>query len=492
MKALGIIFGTCLMSTASFGQIKLPGGGGITLDLGGGLDNLVKPESPLSTSPKDTYIGFPFLDGLNPDFKTLANADKTDGKWMLQPGAYRMTLHSFCGRGYAKGPSKGMGYGTAVWKGKQADILQKLLRNYDAASVPQHDAQLLIWSIIARVKPSKMSSSMQGQLAQLVEPKDIARLEGYSLDSLSDDMMAKLQGKVDDTMRPFYDAENKFRGMMYQSTQNFAEIENLMVPVDENLPTTINQGRWIPSPKGYLYRYIPHGYPKFDFEVLIPREPVVVRDDKGRITHLETADGYISEVTYEDSVDPYKFPDDPNLVAYAIKHVKYQAPGANPGDPVRTAEYDVQGCVLKGNYSGKSKKLTANHFDIRDIFANIGVVSQGGWFGHARDLYREGREVRESADSYREYYERGQRLGQGNENYENLLDYSHYRDGLREAAGGGGLGWIGETYARAGEALAAATRRINNLGTTPVDPTEVIGMPGNPGGQRALVSNRSY
>ena len=225
MKSLGICLVVGALAASSLAQIKLPGGKDIKIDLGGGLDNIFKPESPLSTSPKDLYEGVRTLDGFNPEFKTLTNADKRDGKFVLAPGAYRLTLHAFCGKGYAKGPSKGMGYGTAPWKGKQADIIQNLVRKYDQTNVPQEQAQLLIWSILARVKPSKMNSEMQGYLAKLLEPKDIARLEGYSLDSLSEDAMGKLQGKVDDSIRPFYEAENKFRGMMYQSTQNL-EISN--------------------------------------------------------------------------------------------------------------------------------------------------------------------------------------------------------------------------------------------------------------------------
>jgi hypothetical protein len=70
---------------------------------------------------------------------------------------------------------------------------------------------------------------------------------------------------------------------------------------------------------------------------------------------------------------------------------------------------------------------------------------------------------------------------------------SHYRDGIWAALTGGGIGWIAEHHARQAEALAAATQVIDSLpGGTDVDPTDRIGMPGNPGGQRALLSTRSF
>lgn len=487
MKSLGVLTSIFLFSSFAGAQIKLPGGNGIKIDLGSGLDQIFKPESPLTTSPKDIFAGFHSMDGWNPDFKELTNADKTDGKWILQPGAYRLKLHAFCGRGYAKGPSKGMGYGVAPWKGKQADILLKLVRNYDKSSVSQDDTQLLIWSILARVKPSKMSKTMQAELALLVEPKDIARLEGYSLDAMGDEVMNRLQGKVDESLRPFYEAENKFRGMMYQATQDYSEIEKFMVPVDENLPSSITQGRWIPHPNGYFFRYIPHGYKQFDYEVVVPRPPKVDKDAKGRITRIETSDGYISEVQYEDSVEPYKFPEEPHLLAYAIKKVRFQAPPEKEGEEPRKAEFDVQSCILQGTYSNKKREKEPQE-SLLELFPSLEPL-QLSWFQRARDLYRTGRELHDDYNDARDWYDRGQRLRNDDPSYNELLETSHYRDGVREAIGGGGIGWIAETHARAAEALAAATRRINGL--TSVDPTDGIGMPGNPGGQRAIMSNRS-
>jgi len=491
MKSFGVLTGLCFLSSLSVAQIKLPGGGGIKIDLGSGLENLFKAESPLTTSPKDMYEGLHTLDGWNPDFKILTNADKTGGKFILKPGAYRMTLHAFCGKGYAKGPSKGMGYGVADWKGKQADILQKLVRKYDPATVPQNEAQMLIWSILARVKPSKMNQHMQAQLALLVEPKDIARLEGYSLDSLSEEAMAKLQGKVDDSMRPFYNAENQFRGMMYQATQNFGDIERLMVPIDENLPSSINQGRWIPHPKGYLFRMIPHGYPRFDYEVVVPEKPKITRDDKGRITRLECPAGFISEVEYDDNVAPFKVPDEAKLVGYAIKKVRYINPGFHPGESPNSKEFDVRGCVLKGTYSGKKKKSAPTSF--MGLLASIAPGFQEGGLDRWRDRYETGRGAYDDYQEYRGYYDRYRRIEGGTASADDFLDTSHYTDGLWSAITGGGLGWIAEHHARQAEALAAATQAIDRLpGDTTVDPSDGIGMPGNPGGQRALLSSRIF
>lgn len=488
---LGVLAGVTLFGSLSFGQIKLPGGQDLKIDLGGGLDNLFKSESPLTTNHKDMFEGIHILDGWNPEMKVYTTADKTNGRWILKPGRYKLTLHSFCGKGYAKGPSKGMGYGMAAWKGKQADILQNLVRRYDSSKVEQKDAQLLIWSILARVKPSKMNSHMQAQLAMLLEPKEIARLEGYSLDALTEQAMGKLQGKVDDTLRPFYEAENKFRGMMYQANQNFADIEQFMVPVDDNLASSITQGRWLPHPRGYVYRYIPHGYSKFDYEVVIPEKPSVTRDTKGRITRLEGPAGYVTEVEYDDSVQPFKVPEEKNLVGYALKKIKLSNPGFAPGDAPNKAEVDVRGCVFKGTYSGKKKKLAFSS-TLTGLIANIGNY-QDDSFGRWRDRYETGRGAYDDYNELRGYYERYERINNGTARSDDFLDMSHYRDGIWAALTGGGIGWIAEHHARQAEALAAATQVIDSLPDgTDVDPTDRIGMPGNPGGQRALLSTRSF
>lgn len=488
ISSVGLVFGM-LLAASSPAQINLPGGKDIKIDLGGSLDNLFKGESPLSTSTKDVYEGMHCLDGWNPEFTIIGNADKTNGKWLLKPGSYRVTLNAFCGRGYAKGPSKGMGYGTAPWKGKQADIIQGLVRRYDCSNVKQEDAQLLIWSILARVKPSKMNQHMQACLAALVEPKDIARLEGYSLDSLSEEAMGKLQGKVDDAMRPFYEAENKFRGMMYQADQNFSEIERFMVPVDDDLPSTINRGRWIPSPKGYLYRYLPHAYPKFDFDIMVPQKPLITRDGKGRITRLECPAGVVTEVEYDDSTQTFKIPNEGKLVAYAIKKVRFQNQGLHHGDSPQQAEFDVHGCILKGSYS---KKRPADQSSLMGLLANINSDYQDGSFDRWRERYETGRGMYDDYNELRGYYDRYDRIQNGTASSDDFLDMGHYRDGLWSAITGGGLGWIAEHHARQAEALAAATQAIDRLPGAEVDPTDTIGMPGNPGGQRAIMSGVSF
>jgi len=472
------------MAVAGWAQLPgLPGGGRLDLP---GLENILfKQEDPFTSSLKDAWIGAKFLDGMAADFQIITEQDRTpEGIWKLQPGAYTAELRSFCGRGYTYGPTRGMGYATAPWLGKNSQILQNLVRRYSTSGESQESTQKLIWAILAKGKPSKFSTELKALAAKLLKPDEIRQLEGLSLDALGDDVMRRLMGKATAALRPLYEAENKVRGMAYRTNAPYSEFEKLMMrEAPDDLPTTIPRGRWLWSPKGYFFRAQPKGYRQTTFEILVPRKPLVTRDDKGRITRLECPPGTITEVEWDDTKAPEVCPGDANLTMHYFKRIRLTSPDPDGEGKVRTEDRAVNGFVFKGTPSKKGSVVW------NQLYASIDPFAQD-WAGRLENA----QEQYERYNEYREYYDRYRRIEDGRASADDFLDLSHYRDGIWAALTGGGLGWIADHHARQAEALAHATDVINTLGTggAEVDPSEGVFMPGNPGSQRILGSSSTW
>jgi len=461
----------------------IPGGGRI--DLPGLEDILFKKEDPFTSSLKDAWVGCEFLDDLSPEFAKITQESRNAaGNWVLNQGAFRAEIRSFCGKGYTYGPTGGMGYGIAPWKGKHAQILQNLVRRYSLSNEDQEKTQILIWAILAKGKPSKFASDIKAVAAKLLKPEEIKQLEGFSVDALSDDVMRRLMGKADAALRPVYEAENKVRSMTYQANRPFQEMENLMVrTAPQELTTVIPKGRWLWHKNGYFFRVFPERYRKTVFEILVPRKPLIERDDKGRITRLESPPGYVTEVEYDAARPSEPCPDDAKLTIHYIKRTKISAPDpANPGQTL-TVESTDPNFLFTGVPTAKDGVSLWS-----DLFASVKPTWQD-W----RNRFRDANTTRRRYNTYTDHAGRLGRIERGEATDEGFFDMNHYRDAAWELFRGRGLGWIGDHHSRQAEALAAATQTLDGLPTTSeVDPSDGVYMPGNPGSQRILGSSATW
>ena len=488
--ALSVIFSA--LAAPAFAQFDLPGKLP-KIDLG--LEKLFTGERPLTTSQKDGMKGMPYLDGWEPGpFKLLTQADREkDGTYKLPVGAYELHLMSFCCRGYSYGPTKGMGYMLGPWKGKHKGLVQTVMQRFGASDIPQEDAQELVWAIIARAKPSKMNGGAKRAVMALLKADEIAQLEGYSLDQLNDQLMGRLNSKVSEAMRPVTDAENKFRGMLYQANTPYAELEKLMTPEpNEELKSDIPKGRWMLHPKGFMIRFMPERYSKTVVQIVVPRKPEVTRDSLGRITRLESPPGYISEVTYDDSIKPFILPKDKNVTAYAFKTVRLLMPDPNDSTKVLEAVLNKAGYVLKGK-PAKKKEFFEPSFE----FACEPV--QDNWFMQWYERYQRAQEAQEQAEEARREAERLDRILNGGARSDDFFDMEHYRDGVGAAFEGeeASFNWWREHQMRQAEAVAHATEVLNGLpggqdSPRDFDPSSYPDIPAHGGSQLLGSSGRTW
>lgn len=469
----------CAAAHAQFGPIKPPE---IKIP---GLDTLLKGEPPLSTTIKDAKIwGWPNLAKIElRDPVTLTDADRNaDHLFTLAPGHYKMTVKSFCGKGYTYGPTKGEGYVWGPWKGSRQAFINTLLHAYNAkGDVPQRNVQLLIWQVLARVKPQDMSPEAKSALLALVGEKGLDVLKDGAADYMTGKLAEELYKQASKELRPFIEYDNKIRGLSRQANATYEQFENLAVlPAPQDTRSEIGRGVWNISPSGYMIRYQPHGYSQTDVEVIVPRVAHFVRDAERRVTAVTWEDGMRVEITYSD--DPAReIPGEPGMRIWNVAQVKITPAGG--GEPLVSSKADY---VLKG-VPRKKREATKTPLHLRFL----SMVPTQDWMGR----YERARDLHDRIETYEEWYQRTQRIENGSEPEEGLFDSNHISDLIDSIFGGTDdrLEQIADTHGRLAEHLSHATSLIDSLPTTStVDPGEGIATPGAGGHQLILMSTNSY
>lgn len=505
MKIIVTCVALCL-AFATSSQINLPGGQRFPDINIPGLEKLFKEDPPLTTSLNDKVFELSFLDGWNPkNFQKLTDENLTaNGTWKLNPGYYEFHIQTYCAHAATYGPSQGMGYVTGFYKGKQAKLLQDIMkRSVKFRDLPQTNIQELVWAILAKAKPKNLQGGARKAAETLLTKEEIDKLNGSGLDFLENRIMNQLLSKFDAALRPIYEAENKMRGLLYKANQPFEELERIAVLVPrEDLPTTIPKGRWNLNPNGYAVRFFPKGYSQTIMQVAVPHKFRVTRDSIGRIIKLEGPPGYISEVEYDDEEPGIPCPEDNQLIAYKFKRIVLTAPNPNDASQPRTAEFKNTGWTFVMKKPGMEKTLYQNHVynllamnNSRDFVSSI--TSQGGWFQRWRERYQTYRDLREPYDqinSYRTSYDRFGRYSEGRWSSEEFFDRGHYVQGLEYGTLGSPsdrVDWIVDHHMSQNEALLEAITVLDTL-PTESDAADYVIVPGNRGSQRLLGSGRSF
>jgi hypothetical protein len=476
-----IVFGSVLILVGvAQAQIKIPGGGQLPDLKLPSIQDLIRGEAPLTMTIKDAPLmgwdEFKRL-GISADVKVLGQADKTEkGTFMLDTGQYKMTIRSFCCRGYTYGPTQGMGYLLGPWKGSKSGFVRELLSSYGRnPSVEQRDVQLLIWAVIARVKPQDMNEGAQRALVQLMGKDGGKLLADGALDYFAGRAADDLFKKASKELKPVLEFENKIRGLHRQANAKYEEFERLAVlEPQEELKSEVPRGTWNLAPGGYLIRFDPAGYSKTEVEVIVPRRAEMVRDELRRVTQMKWADGFTIDLKYTD-VEPVVLPQDARMRALQVAEVRISGPGLSAPVVSTKTDFVLQGVPTK-------KKSTAETLHLY----KFSYAMLQGWWESARDRYEDVQELNDRIETYEEWSERMGRIERGERPEEDLFDGSSIQDMIESLFGGTDdrLEVIGDTHGRLAEHLAHATGVIGGLGDgTEVDPSDFPIIPANGGSQ---------
>ncbi len=419
-------FGALVAAPAAQAQFKIPG-----LKIPGlpqpklpdvnlpGPEMLTKQEEPVSTNFKDIRGEAFALDNYQPGpGKPLSSLRRgPGGGWLLKPGLYSGEVRSYCLHAGTYGPTRGDGYLYAPLKGKRSGIIRKILHNSaDHPDLPQQQVQSLIWALESRTKFSELPQDLQTAASTLLSPEDILALNGASLDYITQQYQDQVFGKMTDSLRPIYEAQNSLRGLLTQADAPFEQLERVAVlsgnpPKDRN-SRDIPAGRWCLHPGGYFVRYLPSTYSRTTLFVYVPERFTLKRDSLGRIISVKNAQGFGVETGYDDTI-PRLGTSTQELKGYHFSSIRLIVPDAASPSGKLVKEYKNVGWT----YVGLPTTQT------------IQVGSNAAYLGSVSRLNEELRWLRQM-DSFQSDFGRtrpGRRSGA------DCFDLASYRLGLEDA-----------------------------------------------------------
>lgn len=331
-----------------------------------GPEMLTKQEEPVSTNVKDIRGEAFALDGYSPDHgKPLSSLKRgPGGGWLLKPGLYSGDVRSYCLHAGTYGPTRGDGYLYAPLKGKRSGLIRKILHNSaEHPDLSQQDVQSLIWALESRTKFSDLSQNLQTTASTLLSPEDILELNGASLDFITQQYQDKVFGKMTDTLRPIYEAQNSLRGLLTQADTPYEQLERVAVlsgdpPKDKN-SREIPAGRWCLHPGGYFVRYIPHSYSETTLFVSMPERFTIKRDTRGRIISVKNADGSGVETEYDDTI-PQLSTSTQEMTAYHFSSIRLIVPDASAPAGKLVKVYKNVGWTYVGLPSTRTVQVGSN------------------------------------------------------------------------------------------------------------------------------------
>jgi hypothetical protein len=343
----------------------------------------------VDTSIADALTEVPLLDVYNPgSFAPLGEMPRLPfrGYYLVAPGRYELDAAVFCLHAGAYAPGGGDGYALAPLRGIGANLIYTVLYRWlTHTEIPQHDIQLMLWGIVDRVSPDKLSAELLANVKLLLRPteidawrklarpadppaapgsydeKELERLAGEmgitvpvtpdQLRSRISSLEAKrraaglLPGAAGRILRQIEDAKAQlaraealanqpgglFGGvagpLLQQAGVPYAEIERVAAPFGDPKPPEgsreIPLCRWsYDAPAGLFVRHIPiEGYWRALVQVAAPGPYGLTRDAAGRITGLVGYRGDRVEVDYTGDLAPIGGQD--GLKSARVAQVRY-------------------------------------------------------------------------------------------------------------------------------------------------------------------------
>jgi hypothetical protein len=454
-------------------------------------------DPPLTTTGEDAWLEAPSLDGWSPaTFAPLVSQPRNaDGEYVLRPGGYGFDAESYCLLIASRGPVTGDGFLNAPLKGPLADVVRSILKNAAAhPGIPQRDVQVLLWSLLARVKVNDLNPRLQGIAAQLLTAQELESVSNNFWDLLETPAGRRAVRELPQPVQRALSAERRVRDLVRAQNYNYEQIERIaMTPaavLPKEQPRHVPRGRWMHHPNGFFIRFASRGYPSTRVEVYVPDTYTYRRDALGRILSIEDAAGNGIETDYVDSIEPLRTPADPRLVGYAFKSIRWVRTTA---DGVQRHEIRDRGWTF----------VRARKAPPRRAYQMVPAVFRGpapwqpGRFEGLKERYEQAREARERAEYYRDRVDR-MRREPGDEAIDDLENNEHYEEGVDAALGGDTgerLDWITQQRERERDALRRAIVVIDSLPTDSsaepsYGPWDGAAVPTRSGSQRLGISGR--
>ncbi|MFB9990906.1 hypothetical protein ACFFLM_02770 [Deinococcus oregonensis] len=431
------------------------------------------PGSAVTTNLQDSFVVA--------DWIGTALAGQTPLKtssFDLAPGYSRFTVQSYCLQAGTYAPDRGEGYPLAPLKGEKAALIRSILqRSVRQPQIEQSAIQQLLWGIESGVRFTDFQPSFQVKVAPLLTPEDIAGMTvnlGSVLNFFAPPEVRNVLAMYDD-----------LRHQVTSVEANFAELERLAVltgsapvgPNSRNLPA----GVWTAAGNGFYARALPSSYSETVLEVYRPAFYQIQRDDRGRITRLQSG-GYLIETTYDDAPGQNTLlTGNGNVPVWRFASLRITGP-----QPGQTHTLVGQGFVIPRGTQPSPVPAQANgDISLSQYLQRMGTVQVVQDRRAALEQYR--RVAHSASPTLKE------------EAWNDFYDLRAYQDGLEAALQGQSPAWWGEhlqrlhhiwNYASCVLAGDCTTETAAGADTVPFDPTQFVATPANTALQRLGLSQR--
>lgn len=444
------------------------------------LARWLAPRPVLTTGLSNVVHDLPLLDPGDDDAPMTFGAMRSlardaDGAFALRPGAWELTVESFCLYAGTAGPSKGDGYLFAPLAGPKSAIISGILdRAWKFPAIPQHDIQSLLWAILSHARFSELAPDLQSAAAQLLTKAEIASLEVDASDRISDAIREQVMARLPPAAAKVFDAESRLRdafatGASYEEQAKLAVLDD--DPDPEKGDREIPNGRWSLVGNS-LMRFSASDYTKATIQVMVPEPVDVVYDAKRRITALRSADGWATEAIYDDTIKPLVIPGEPDFKGYAFKRVTATQP---VNGKLETFSVDNAGWTFAGHFTGKGK------------LPDDGAPELAAWFsGPSAVAAMRDRDFDDRYSNWQQNYKDAKRSWDraqppSQKDVDKVTDPSHYAKGAKAALGAdpaAKASWLEDHFNRLGRAAAYIACRLEGG----CDPDAPGGKKFKPGG----------
>jgi len=410
-----------------------------------------------------------------------------EGGFAVPPGAWSATLETYCLYAGKPGPRVGDGYlYSPALTGTHAAIVTRLLeRASTAPQIPQEDIQSLIWAVLAHARYSSLPPGPRRAADVLLTAQDIATIEANVKERASQAVRDRVLPRLPQPLQTLLETEARLRDLLATGA-SYAEQAAAAVPDREPDPTPndrdIPAGRWSMS-GSYLLRLHPEGYARTRVDIVLPEATDVVRDDRGRITSLRGADGFATEVEYDDQVAPLVIPGEPDLRGYPFRRVtaRLRVDGRDESFTI-----EREGWTFAGRMTGNG--------EVEDMAARDADVATGASGPSAAPRAQARGSSSRYADAASRYKDAKRQMDKykapSQKDVDNLSDTGHYQKGVKAALGSSAdakAKWLDNHFTRLARAAAYIACRLAGG----CDPDEPKGKTFKPGGAATPGKNGS-
>ena len=403
------------------------------------------------------------------------------GAYALGRGLYEIGVQSYCLLAGTSGPSQGSGYLAAPLAGPKASIVSTILDRSEAfPAIPQEQIQSLLWAILSHSTFTSLPSDLRSVASQLLTPSQIATLQADVPGRLSAALRDQLMSRLPPFAQTLLEAETRLRDA-FASAASYKDMADIAVldgsPEPQPGDRDVEEGRWNLQ-EGLLVRYLPEGYSRTTIQVMVPEAVTVSTDARGRITALRAADGWASEVEYDDTVAPLRVPGEPSLLGYPFKSITARMP---VNGTVQTHRVEHAGWTFAGHMTGKG--VVPDGDAVAAVVGGPSALVQDDPYGDWQSRYKN---IKKTID-------RGSPLS--SKDIDRITDAKHYGKGVKAALGSdpsGKISWLQEHMNRLGRAAAYIACRLEG-GCEDGDHSyrpRGVAVPGAQGSQRLGLSGR--